>query len=229
MNNISYVIIACYPDKGMKSYGSQGLMVLDKKKLLDHQIAWISKLHSNKNHNYEIIIICDFDSSKVIKTYANNNIIKIIENTNNNPVHVGALNAKFDQIVYIDYGCLFNPKILLDIDLSQSCVVCTNNAKQTNLEVGLINNLDYVEHMFFDLPNNKFCNIFYVSPRDRIQILNNANFHKLNLLYFEIINLLIHNGCNIKFIKINNKDFIFFNHIKQKTGATNFVKKLSSY
>ena len=35
MKHITYVILACYADKGMKSLGSKGLMVFQNKKLLE--------------------------------------------------------------------------------------------------------------------------------------------------------------------------------------------------
>ena len=37
MTGITYAIIACYIDKGMKSKGSKCLMEFNKKKLLDYQ------------------------------------------------------------------------------------------------------------------------------------------------------------------------------------------------
>lgn len=226
MNNISYIILACYPDKGMKSYGSKGLLIFDKKKLLDHQISWIQSIHKKDNKNYEIIIVSNFDTNKLIKAYEDTNI-KIVEAIKYNPIYTGLALSKYDGVVFIDYGCLFNPKILENIETSISNIFYIDSPKITNLEIGIIKNYQDVEHMFFDLPNFKFCNIFYIAHSDKLHILKNNIFSRINLLYFEVLNMLLEDGRTIKSIEILHKNILYFNNIKQKQGVVNFVKKLS--
>lgn len=223
MKNISYILIACYPDKGMKSYGSKSLMIFDKKKLLDYQCDWINQ---TKTINNEIMVITDFDSLKVSKTIQSP--IRSLNLVDYNPIYFGCLNAKYDDIIFIDYGCLFNPSIL-KFQQNKSSILSVNEKKtKTNLDIGCLVKNDTVEHIFFDLPNDKFCNIFYISSEEKSKILSNKKYRKYNLLNFEIINMLINDGSVFSNKKISSKDFLYFTMINQKNGVKNFVKKISN-
>lgn len=222
MSDLHYVIIACYPDKGMKSCGSKGLIHFQNQKLLDHQISWISKHTKNP-----ILVIANFDYPKILKSINRPNI-KIIDNLGENPVVKACQILENKKLCFIDYGCIFDNKIFKDIELSvSSTVFCIKNSTNNNLDVGCIIQNDYIEHMFFDLPKNKFCNIFTISKHDCDKIISNESFNNKNLLYFEIFNLLINQNSKIKpiFIKEN---FIYFNNMRQKNAVNKFIKKYTS-
>lgn len=217
MNDISYVIIACYPDKGMKSHGSKGLIKFENKSLLDHQISWIKKYS-----NQDIIIIADFDIQKLHKHF--DNTVQVINSEQKNPI--GVCCEKFDdkKLCFIDYGCIFDKKILSSLKCETSEIVCIKkNTKNTNLDVGCTINDGYIENMFLDLPNNKFCNIFTIAQNDAKIIRNTLKNN--NLLYFEIINLLIDSGSKIKPVYLDN--FLYFNNMRQKNAINKFIKKYS--
>lgn len=217
MNNIYYVILACYPDKGMKSCGSKGLLPFHNKKLLEHQINWIKNTTNSDN----IIIIADFDFHKILKSLDNR--LNLIFANGSNPVLECCKHIPDGNICFIDYGCVFDPKLLLNLTYKQSEIVCIKNANTTNnLDIGCTISNDYIEHIFFDLPSNKFCNIFTITKEDRVKINTLDDFHN-NLLYFEIINILIHHRSIIKPVFIPN-NFIYFNHMRQKNAINKFIK-----
>lgn len=223
MNNISYVIIACYPDKGMKSYGSKSLLEFSKKKLLQHQIEVIKSV--NHNNSYEIIVISDFETCKLQKVFSNQAQITCLQNQN--PVFLGCKLAKYDHVVFIDYGCLFNKNILKN--LTKDAYVATTNNQNNKLDIGCIIDKNIVKHMFFDLPENKFCNIFSITSEYKNIILRNSDLDYFNLLAFEIINIVIDLGGKFKIHNIdNNRDFLFFNHMRQKHAVSKFIKNSSN-
>lgn len=221
MSNITYVILACYPDRGMKSYGSKGLMIFNKKKLFEYQISAIQKL--NKTDDYEIIIICNFDYQKIIKAVGNKvNVIQL--DSEKNPIHQACCASKNSRILFLDYGLIFNKKALSDIELSdQSEILCTN-AKNNNLEVGCVIGQYGIEHLFLGLDSHKFCNLFYICDNDYEKIIANNSYHAYNLLYFEIINQLISTGSRVTARHTNNKNFFYFNSMRQKNGINKFIK-----
>jgi hypothetical protein len=216
MNN-QYIIIACYPDKGMKSSGSKGLLSFNKKKLIDHQISWIK----NNNANSSVSIVADFEYSKIQKSISSD--INIINAEGQNPILMCCEEFRGQNLCFIDYGCIFRWNILSKIKFENSQIICIKDPKpNNNLDVGCTVIEDSIEYMFFDLPKNKFCNIFSIIGSDTIKI-EKAKIQK-NLLYFEIINMLLHNKSKIMPTFISN-DFIYFNHARQKNAITKFIKK----
>jgi hypothetical protein len=225
MNNITYVILACNPDKGMKSYGSKGLLEFNKKKLFQHQFEWIRS--NSKNKNYEILLICNFDLCRIQKIIDPD--IKIFSSVGSNPIYVACSKAKYNKLIFMDYGCLFKPKILNNISSSvESSVLYVNDKKNQQLKIGCIIKDNYVEHIFLDLPDNKFCNIFSISSIDKQKILDNIEYQRFNLLYFEILNMLISSGSLVKSSSINSKDFLYFTQMRQKNDINTFIKKITN-
>lgn len=220
MGEITYIIIACYPDKGMKSCGSKGLLDFGKKKLLQHQLDTIYK---NKSINSEVIIISDYDTFKIKKLFQTQS--KIIALENHNPIYTGCLYAKHQNIVFIDYGCLFKSTTIKKNNFDTSCVVCID--KHPKLDIGCIIENKQLQHIFYDLPENKFCKIFSLCEKDKKKILLNDNLGYFNLMPFEIINALIDQGSIFNINHIKSEDFMYFNHMRQKNDVTKFIKKLN--
>lgn len=215
--SVTYIIIACYPDKGMKSYGSKSLISFGKKRLIEYQLDIISK---NKIDNYETIIISNFDTYKIQKMFSGTSIRVISLEEKDNPINIACKQAKYNNIVFIDYGCLINHRILKKM-IGNSAIVCSNN--DSTLDTGCVINDNKLEHIFFDLPDNKFCKIFSLSENDKKKILKNQ--YSFNLLPFEIINELILDGSNFSINDTKNGDFLYFTHIKQKNDVNKFIKK----
>lgn len=223
MTNCYYIIVACYPDKGMKSYGSKGMLNFDSKKLFEHQINWIKKLHHHNEKN--IYIIADFDFHKVNKLDSS---INVINADGENPIIKCCREISDGHLCFIDYGCVFHQNILKKFTFDTSEILCVDDSvDHTNLDIGCTITDNIIEHMFFDLPKSKFCNIFTIHQKDREKIKNSRNFKNKNLLYFEILNTLIHEGSVVKPVFIKDK-FIYFNHMRQKNAINKFIKKISN-
>lgn len=224
MSSITYAIMACYPDKGMKSQGSKGLLSFDEKKLFEHQLEWIKK--NNKN-NYEIILVCDFDIYKIKKTLTHK--ISIYEIEDHNPIFTACNYAKYEKIIFIDYGCVFKPKILSDIKQNnQSSILCLEKNTNDNVDTGCIIVQNRVEHLYLDLESNYFTNIFSLCSEDKQKILGDSKYKNFNLLYFEILNMLISSGSTINSSFIDHKDFIYFTQMRQKNAINKFIKNISN-
>jgi hypothetical protein len=222
MSNITYIIIACYPDQGMKSYGSKSLMSFNNVKLLEYQLSIIHQTQRNKG-DYEIIVVCDFDHTKIEKLF--NNKVRIVKLTNHNPVFTACLNAKYSNILFIDYGCIFN-KSLLDTMLKKemSQILCIKKYNHGKLDIGCLNSTDGV-YMYLDLPDNKFCNMFLLSETNITNILSNSKYSVSNLLHFEIINMLIEDGHKMYISYANNNSYIYFNNMRQKNAINKFISQ----
>jgi|LakMenEpi02Jun12_1017388.scaffolds.fasta_scaffold00012_18 choline kinase len=223
MTGITYAIIACYIDKGMKSKGSKCLMEFNKKKLLDYQIGNIISGH-NKKIPYEIIIITNFETQKIQKHFSEK--AKIIEHKELvNPIVQISEEAKYKNIFFIDYGCVYSKDIINNLKFADSFILSIKNKASNELDVGITkDNTDIITHMFFGLEDCKFTNMFYLSESDTTRILKNISIHRNNLLYFEIINFLVNQGSLIATRPINKNLFIFFNNARQKNGITKFIK-----
>ena len=221
MDNITYAIIGCYPDKGMKSHGSKGLISFNNKRLFEHQLDWIQ--NTNTHNEYETILICDFDIAKIKKTLISSKI-KIHQVNNTNPIYAACELSKYDNLIIIDYGCLFNP-VILD-NFKRTSILCVTDNE--HLDTGCVIKDNIVEHIFLDLHDDKFCNIFRISREDKTKILSNNKYKSFNLLYFEILNMLIDSGSKVMAKKIDRKDFFYFTQMRQKNAANKFIKKLSN-
>jgi hypothetical protein len=224
---ITYAIIACYIDKGMKSRGSKCLMEFNQTKLLDYQIEKILLAHNN-SIPYEIIIISNFDTQKILKYFGKKiTVINCDEDTN--PVARACSVANHDNIFFIDYGCIYTSNLIKGVCVkNESVIISTKNNKISKLDIGVTTDYsnDTVQHLFFDLPNDiKFANMFLLDTKSVGQINNNKNLHRHNLLYFEILNKLISFGHKINSLQIKDNSFIFFNKTRQKNAIIKFIKR----
>lgn len=224
---ITYAIIACYIDKGMKSKGSKCLIEFNKTKLLDYQIEKILAAHNSRTP-YEIIIITDFETQKIIKYFGKK--IKVINFNNDiNPVAKACNEAAYGRIFFIDYGCIYSADLIKNICAqNKSVIISSKNNKISKLDIGAT--IDYsnntVQHLFFDLPNStKFTNMFLLDKQSTNQIKKNKNLHRFNLMYFEILNNLISLNHKIYSLQIKDTSFIFFNNTRQKNAITKFIKQ----
>jgi len=213
-----YIIVACQPDKGIKSYGSKGLIYFKDKRLLDHQIFWIKKEIKNSN----IFIVADFDYCKINKNISGSEIIYA---NGKNPILTCCSLFKDKNLCFIDYGCIFKENDVSNFTFINSEVLCIRESNSgSNLDIGCTITNNSIEHIFFDLPKNKFCNIFTINKEDNNKINTNNSFQKNNLLYFEFYNLLIRLGSKISPVYSMNP-FIYFNNMRQKNEINKFIAK----
>jgi choline kinase len=222
--NITYAIIACNIDKGMKSKGSKGLIEINNRKIFDYQINNIILANKNKPINYEIIIITSFEKEKTEK-YLSNRAAVYSPKKNKNTIISACEIAKYDNIFFIDYGCLYSVSFINKFATIKKPFIVISKDKKNKLEISVSCNQHFVENMFFDLSNKLFTNIFLLNQRQKSIIVNNKQLHRKNLLEFEILNTLIDSGEVIGYFQANNDEYLYFNNMRQKNEISRFFKK----
>jgi hypothetical protein len=205
-------------------------MEFNKKKLLEYQIEQILLGH-DQNIPYEILVVTNFETTKILKYFNDKATVVELENKIN-PVAKVCIESKYSSILFIDYGCIYSYKIIRSISSRDISSVATSKYTKSNqLDIGItINNSDNtIHHLFFDIPNSvKFANMFYLLSDSVDKIKNNINLQRYNLMYFEILNHLINMGDNIYNTSITDNLFIFFNNMRQKNAITKFIKQNSN-
>jgi hypothetical protein len=228
MNKTTYCIIGCHPDRGMKSYGHKSLIQFGNKSIIDYQIKQINKVHNQKYQDYEIIIITNSYIDKLLKHISRYNQpnIRCINNNKYNPVYQACVESVFANILFIDYGCLFNSSLIEKImNNNMSTIACSKDRDFLALSVGCLIENNKLIHMFLDIVSNKFTNIFSIKNHEKNYIINNQKLHRKNFLYFEIINMLLDDNINIDYSFVSKTSFFYFNHMRQKHGTTQFIKQ----
>jgi hypothetical protein len=225
-NGITYAIMGSNIDKGMKSKGSKSLIEFNKRKLLDYQIDQINLAHKYKNIDYEIIVITNFECSKIEKLYGNKLSVYELE-TEKNVVIKGCEISKYKNIFFIDCGCVFEAQaIIKTLDQARSAVLGSKSLSN-NLDMGIFSDKsDAVHSLFFDLSEKRFSNMFFLCEHHVKYLLGNKDLYRSNLMYFEIINTIIDDQIHkIYYQQIKNNLFIYFNNTRQKNGISKFIKK----
>jgi choline kinase len=220
----TYVILACNIDKGMKSKGSKGLIEINNNKIFDYQINNIMLAYKNKSISYEIIIITNFEKEKTEKYIADKARVFGPKKNKNTIVSACEL-AKYDNIFFIDYGCLYSTSFIKKFTKPTNPFILISKDKRNKLEIGVLCNKTSVENMFFDLSNKLFANIFLLNKKQKSIIINNKQLHRKNLLEFEVLNSLIDYGEVLNYVQTSNEEYIYFNNMRQKNEISKFLKK----
>jgi len=224
---ITYAILACYVDKGMRSKGSKSLIEFDKKKLLEYQLDRINSANKRNKTEYEILLVSNFQFAKIKKNFSDQiNVIEMEQDTN--PVATVCKKSKYDTILFIDYGCVYTKQIIKNITQKDNAlIVTTNQNNNNNLEVGVFceNKNHNVRHLFYGIEKNKFTNMFLLNKTSKHKLLSDKKTHRKNLMYFEILNYLIEKGVDIENYSLEKDSFVYFNNVRQTNGISKFIKK----
>lgn len=214
MKKHSVILLNALPDKKIKSLGNKCLISLNKQKnILDYHIHTIKKIFKSP----EIIIVCGFDCKK-LKKYIQQKYKNLIylEHNINDQTNVGTSiqlsipHISGDSCLFLNTTNILYPdaveKIKLNKDIS---FILTNKEKGS---VGFIKNNDRVINCYYDLPNSIY-DILYICS-DQLSIFKKIHNNDLSKLFlFEIINLCISYGINLKSININSKSIILIDSI----------------
>ncbi len=149
----------------MKSYGPKSLIYIDHSNntIIDNQLKIIKKLFDK----YTIIVVCGFESDKIMD-YIPNHIITI-ENerfqTTNVIRSIGiGLRATTGNHVLIIYGDLVFNKYALNCNFDESCMIINRDTISDN-GVGCIIQEEYIENISYDL-TNKWGQIVYLTGKE---------------------------------------------------------------
>lgn len=221
---ISFVLLCTVPDQGMKSLGSKSLVKINRTDtFIEKQIKNIRSGAGRREH--EIIISCSFDChkiKKIISSYSNKYNIKLVCDQEENINFGGALlssieNSKYDDVVFINYGCLFNRNVIKRIISStDNSVVVTKKSKRNNhISIGCnTTNRDKINHIFYGLEPYKYMDLGYLQ-KEAVCFLSKHLYYKkhINKFTFEIVNFLIENGFEFDYETMNNQDIVLSNTV----------------
>lgn len=220
--NISFIIIASLPIKGMKTVGNVGLLTYNKTTILDKHISNIKEKYPKS----EIVVVGGFEAKKIkkiISKYKNIKFIqhKITDRSNEVESFYKALSQiKYNKAVVFNVATIFSKILLSKLNLKHknSCVILNTN-KDFNSNLGAIINKDKkIENIFYNLPN-KIANIYYLT-NDHIDYAKSIESDILyNKYVFELINLLnAHQKFSYQNVNLKNHRIITnirdYQHIK---------------
>jgi len=213
----------------MKSYGSTSLITLANGiSIIEHQLNIINKLFVNKT----IILVCGFDSEKLIKSTPNN-IIKIqnerFEETNvARSISIGLHACLGSKVLLVLGDLVFNEEALRHPFDDISVVLIDKSGYMTEKkdEVGCcIGPGGKVENFMYGL-EDLWCQIIYLTGKELEVYKQLVHQKSKECCYgFEILNELIDRGGNLftyspknaKVIDVDtSKDIIKANEIIQK-------------
>lgn len=195
---INVIILGDRYQKGKKSKGCPGLIDLDKKTILEHQINNITKILPNCIIHY----VSGFDNEKLKSYIEKNNLqnkINIIENNEYDNFNESyslsiALNIIEKPTNILVLSGYYIPSInsFNNIDLSKSTLFIDNHRKT---KLGCIINNNIVENIFFDL-ENYIQDIYLIQEKELNSIKKILSTNQFNNAFlFELINNAIDLGC----------------------------------
>lgn len=216
---VTVILLCDSPGYRMKSYGPISLIDIDKRKLIDLQIAAIKKSFKL----FEIILCLGFDAEKVckyVRSKYNNLNIRVVENQLYNSsnscesLRLSLNNCSGNRVIICDGNLLLNHQSLKLLDQYFSCVLVEQNPYDT-LEIGL-NIDDKNEAQFFSFgAKNIWSEVIMLHGKDIIECLRKVivNYESKTRFIFEAINELINMNYSIKCVP-NDKQLIKINNIK---------------
>jgi choline kinase len=206
----SIIIPAAGEGVRMRSFGPKSLIKINSQEtLLDRQISVLRSTFATS----EIILVAGFEADRIFKKYKTSNIL-CIENENYATSNVArsigmGLRAATADIVLVVYGDLFLTPNALKLPLrNQSAIVTCNTMKPE--EVGCtIKANNKLEHMHYDL-NPKWAQVALFTERE-LALLKHITWKRSNdkMFGFEVINLMIANGANIKTIPAKQESILY--------------------
>lgn len=195
----SIIIPAAGMGKRMKSYGPKSLIkVDDNNTILDRQISIIRYTFNNP----EIILVGGFEFEKIQK-HTKNKRLKLVKNedfeTTNvmSSIKIGLSHASYNDIIIIYGDLVFNTNCL-KAPFGSYSIALLDNSYMSDDEVGCIIQDKEIRNMMYDLPN-KWAQIVYLTGNELDLLKQICQNSKYDAYFgFEILNIIINSGGNIK-------------------------------
>lgn len=203
-NNVSVIIIADEPPKGMKQNGPKPLLEYNGNYLLQYQIGVISELMKNA----EIIVITGFESEKVCKLRKYFSF-RVVENVLFNQyssiegIRLAMNNTRNQKFLFISGDCFFTELDIFNVVKQNSIIT---NRIISNNNIGAIISEDIITNFSYGLPD-KWTGIMYLEDNAALDFQNYVNQSKNN-------KNLIHQGLEY----IINRNHKVFNITSETAG-----------
>lgn len=224
-NQNNAILLVSDITKGMKSIGSKALLEISKNlTVIDYQIQYLKKFY----HPINIYICTGFEHDKIVKkTSKYKNIIYVFNPDYDFDNQSGSL-IKCLQSYNITNAIVLNNGILpldkLFIDEVSASVPVTAKIPKTDFDIGCSDTIS-LKYLFYDLPN-KWLEFAYLNEKTIEKILElqkNKKYYKLFL--FELLNILIDNGIDLKITELTKNLPIKINNIKDLSIAKKQYEK----
>lgn len=212
--------------KGMKSIGSKALLELDNKTtIIEYQIQYLKKFYYPIN----IYLCTGFDHDKIVKiTNKYKNIFYCYNENYENDNQASSLMEciqKFgitDNVMVLTNGLI--PIHKININKKESSIEITDKNTKIPFEVGCLSS-SILNYLFYGLPF-KWTEFLFLNKEGIekiIEISKTKQYKKMFL--FEMINLLLDHGLNIKLNHIIKNLPIKVNNIKDIKIAKKYYEK----
>lgn len=187
--------------KGMKSYGSIGLLKSNNKakELFYHCIKLTQKSFRYKN----LYALLGFESEKIKKKIESYKFQTVaVYNDQYKDKNYGYAFKLFistltEEDLNLINGIVFFPGNILihklpRLNYKQSWVVLKKkHKKQNNNDIGCTINNDHVNYMFYDIGEYTWTEILFLTSQDLKNIMENISLYYDNMFMFEIINTIV--------------------------------------
>jgi choline kinase len=186
----------------IKSNEPRSLLKVGNRTLLEHQISVVRNVFSEP----EIIVGLGVEANKVIKKlgfsarYVENQLYELTGSAETMRLILN--NSDADSILFFHGDLYFGQELLQNLDYGKSFVLASNQAMQDR-EVGVtkVKNKATIFSHGLDL---KWCQIIYLCGKE-LKLLRSAFIKHSedikNMLTFEVLNLIINKGGNIRVIE----------------------------
>lgn len=168
-DKVTFILLAENYGYRMKSYGPLSLLTIGGKTLLEHQVNAIQSVFIN----FEIILCSGFESSKVFNfinsAFPNSLPIRIVENqvyyhsNDCEGLRLCMNNTRSNRIVICGGGTLLTTDYLKSLNIKKPSILYQEEDKNSNFEVGIIDNCGKLENFTLAIDNKKWTDIMFLT------------------------------------------------------------------
>jgi len=224
-NQYSAILLVSDITKGMKSIGSKALLEVSKNlTVIDYQIQYLKRFYYPVN----IYICTGFEHDKIVKKTSKYKNITYVYNPDYDDDNQSGSLIKCLQEYSINNAIIINNGILpldkLTIDILYSSIPITSKDPKTQFDIGC-NDTNQIKYLFYDLPN-RWLEFAYLNKQTIEKIIELYKDKKYNKLFlFELLNILMDHGVDLKATVINKNLPIKINTIKDLSIAKKHYDK----
>lgn len=236
---VSIIILAPFPDQGMKSLGNKSLFKIKNKNIIDYQLENIRSAFGDIEH--DITLVCNFDCQRIQKAlndYDKKFAFKIIKQNDPNINFAGSFisgiqQVKYNRVLSINYGLLFTKKIIQKLTKkteNNTVAIARSQSYNDNINTGCYINDTEIIHIFFNLGEHKYLDINFWSEDTISYIKNNFLFDNYkNRFMFEVINELISCKHVFRYMNMEPKECLMIDSTKMLNKSQRVFQNVKTY
>jgi len=219
--NLSFILIASMPTKGMKSMGNVTLLPLNKRySILEKHIHNISSVFPTA----EIVVVGGFENKKMYKLLNKYKNIKYVYHTvksysnETQSLYEGIKKCKNTKCIALNANCVTHKNFWNKLKhRTKKSIVILNSNKNFNGNVGATIKGKEINYIFFGLPH-KITNIYILQKNHMEYFINNYCEQWISKYLFETINILC--KYDPMYYENTNNNIFIINNIKDYNKIT---------